>query len=167
MGGWWSQFWEAMREDFSDLSGAAAFAHVILRILLAALLGGFLGFEREEKGKAAGLRTYMLVTLGSAFFVLVAQQAGMASDGVSRVLQGLLAGIGFIGAGTILKQDEKGRIKGLTTAAGLWMTAAVGVAVGLGHIASAFLATASALLVMYALGKIERWLEKKGGPTAS
>jgi putative Mg2+ transporter-C (MgtC) family protein len=121
---------------------------IIVRFLLAAILGGLLGFEREWEGKAAGIRTHMLVALGAAFFVLIPYQTGMSAADLSRVLQGVITGIGFIGAGTILKANERVQIYGLTTAAGIWLTAAIGIAVGLGREASAILGTALALIIL-------------------
>jgi putative Mg2+ transporter-C (MgtC) family protein len=144
----WHDVWWAVRADFSDLPGVGAVTQLVLRMLLAALLGGVLGYQRERQGKEAGLRTHMLVSLGSTFFVLAPLQAGMSIGDLSRVLQGLIAGIGFLLAGTILKQQAEGHIQGLTTAAGLWLTAAVGVAVGLGREASAVLGTVLALIIL-------------------
>jgi putative Mg2+ transporter-C (MgtC) family protein len=153
---WWRLVWDALYADFSDLPDAGQVTHVVVRLLLAAALGGLLGWERERAGKAAGRRTHMLVALGAAFFVFVPQQAGMSNADLSRVIQGLVAGIGFVGAGAILKEDEGGRIKGLTTAAGIWLTAAVGVAVGLGREASAVLGTLLALLILHLLPGAEQ-----------
>jgi putative Mg2+ transporter-C (MgtC) family protein len=127
---------------------------IVVRLLLAALLGGLLGFQRERVGKAAGLRTHMLVALGSAVFVLIPYQAGMSLADLSRVLQGVIAGIGFLGAGTILKQQEPERIHGLTTAAGLWLTAAVGIAAGMGREASAVLGTVLAFIILSLLPRL-------------
>jgi putative Mg2+ transporter-C (MgtC) family protein len=93
---------------------------ICTRLLVAVALGGLLGYEREAVGAAAGLRTHMMVAVGSALFVLVPQQAGMPMEDISRVIQGIAAGIGFLGAGAILKQKEVQAIKGLTTAAGIW-----------------------------------------------
>jgi putative Mg2+ transporter-C (MgtC) family protein len=115
----WHDVWQSVRADFSDLPGVGAVTQLVLRMLLAALLGGVLGYQRERQGKEAGLRTHMLVALGSAFFVLVPLQAGMSIGDLSRVLQGLIAGIGFLLAGTILKQQAQGQIHGLPTTAGL------------------------------------------------
>ena len=109
-------------------------ARVAVRLLLAAILGGVLGFERQRRGKAAGLRTHMLVAVGTALFTIAPIQAGMSIADVSRVLQGIAAGVGFIGAGAILKRTDQDEIKGLTTAASIWLTAAVGAAVGLGSL---------------------------------
>ena len=150
----WHEVWWAVRTDFSDLPGVGAVTQLVLRMLLAALLGGVLGYQRERQGKEAGLRTHMLVALGSTFFVLVPLQAGMAIGDLSRVLHGLIAGIGFLLAGTILKQQAEGHIEGLTTAAGLWLTAAVGVAVGLGREASAVLGTVLALIILALLPQV-------------
>jgi len=148
MGAMWQEVWRGVRADFSDLPGVAEVTQIVLRLLLAALLGGLLGFQRERVGKAAGLRTHMLVALGSAFFVLIPYQAGMPIVDLSRVLQGVITGIGFLGAGTILKQEEPERIHGLTTAAGLWLTAAVGIAAGMGREASAVLGTVLAFIIL-------------------
>jgi putative Mg2+ transporter-C (MgtC) family protein len=133
-----------------------------VRLLIAAILGGILGFEREHKGKAAGVRTHMLVAIGAALFVLVPSMSGSQADAMSRVLQGVIAGIGFLGAGTILKgkEDEEGHVKGLTTAAGLWMTAAIGVAAGMGRESTAVLSTVLALMVFSVMPRIVRMLEK-------
>jgi len=151
----WHDAWESVRADFSDLPGVGAVTQLVLRMLLAALLGGVLGYQRERQGKEAGLRTHMLVALGSTFFVLVPLQAGMAIGDLSRVLQGLIAGIGFLIAGTILKPQAEGHIHGLTTAAGLWLTAAVGVAVGLGREASAVLGTVLAFIILALLPQVK------------
>jgi putative Mg2+ transporter-C (MgtC) family protein len=159
---WWRLVWDALYADFSDLPDAGQVTHVVVRMALAAALGGLLGWERERAGKAAGRRTHMLVALGAAFFVFVPQQAGMSSADLSRVIQGLVAGIGFVGAGAILKEDQGGRIKGLTTAAGIWLTAAVGVAVGLGREASAVLGTLLALLILHLLPGAEQRHEEGG-----
>lgn len=127
---------------------------------MAALLGGLLGFEREQHGKAAGVRTHMLVALGAALFVLVPQMAGAEHDAMSRVIQGLTAGIGFLCAGTILKRDRMDEVKGLTTAAGLWSTTAIGVTVGLGYEATALLAALVVLAILnllpHLLGRFDR-----------
>jgi len=116
---------------------------------MAALLGGLLGYEREHAGKAAGVRTHMLVAMGAALLVLTAEQAGVQPADNSRVLQGIIAGIGFLGAGTILKGDAESQVRGLTTAAGIWLTAAIGVATGLGRESTALLCTGLALMVLW------------------
>ena len=119
--------------EFSDIDDAAQTTQIVLRLLIAASLGGLLGFEREMKSKTAGIRTHMLVCLGAALFVLIPQQAGATLGDLSRVLQGLVAGIGFLGAGAIIIGNQGSAPKGLTTAAGIWLTAAIGVAAGMGR----------------------------------
>ena len=150
----WQDVWQGGRADFSDLPGVVAVTQLVLRMLLATVLGGLLGYQRERQGKDAGLRTHMLVALGSAFFVVIPLQAGMSIGDLSRVLQGLITGIGFLLAGTILKQQAQGQIHGLTTAAGLWLTAVVGVAVGLGREASAVLGTVLAFIILALLPQV-------------
>ncbi len=102
----------------------------------------------------------MLVGLGSALFTLVPAEIGMD---VSRVIQGVAAGIGFLGAGTILKLSEAHEVKGLTTAACIWMTAAMGTAVGAGRIGLAAISVGLALLILYVLHRIEHWLKTRRG----
>ena len=101
------------------------------RLLAAAVLGGVIGAQRERVHSAAGFRTHILVSLGAALVVLAGREAGFSTPDVSRVVQGIVAGIGFLGAGTILKLAERGEVHGLTTAATIWVTAAVGVAASL------------------------------------
>ena len=154
----WQTIWNTLAEDFSDIPDVAQATRITVRLSLAAILGGLIGYERESKGKAAGLRTHMLVALGSALLVLVVQQSGGNSDSVSRVIQGLVAGIGFLGAGAILNNRRDPHIRGLTTAAGVWMTAAIGIAAGLGRELTAILATLLALVILAILPRFERWL---------
>ena len=123
----WVQVSETIAAEFSDVPDAAQATRIVVRLGMAALLGGLLGYEREHAGKAAGVRTHMLVAMGAALLVLTAEQAGVQPADNSRVLQGIIAGIGFLGAGTILKGDAESQVRGLTTAAGIWLTAAIGV----------------------------------------
>ena len=125
---WWTKSWMTVQQEFSDLGNAEDITRIVVRLLVALLLGGLLGYERESVGASAGLRTHMLVSLGAALFVLIPLQAGMQIQDLSRVMQGVTAGIGFLGAGAILKQKEEHDIKGLTTAASVWLTAAIGIA---------------------------------------
>ena len=162
---WLQQVGETIAAEFSDLPDAEQATRVMVRLTLAALLGGLLGIEREQKGKAAGVRTHMLVAMGSAMFVLVSQQSGMITADLSRVIQGVIAGIGFLGAGTILKGHIKGnadeeQVKGLTTAAGIWLTAAIGVAAGMGRESTAVLSTLLALGILAVVPRLARYLEK-------
>lgn len=149
----WTTILDTVRSEFSDAPDVEQFTRIMTRLLLAAVLGGVLGYEREHKGKAAGIRTHMLVAMGAALFVLVPEFDGMAVGDMSRVIQGIVTGIGFLGAGAIIKQRSEGDVQGLTTAAGIWMTAAIGVSCGLGREATAVL---SALLALAVLGVLPR-----------
>lgn len=135
-------------------------ARVIIRLLAATVLGGIVGIQRETTRKPAGLRTHVLVSLATAVFVISCSNAGMSSDGLSRVIQGIVTGIGFIGAGTILKLSHEHEIKGLTTAASVWMTAAIGTTVGLGSLGIGIIVTVLALIVLL-LEKVEHRVESK------
>ncbi|MEO5844580.1 MAG: MgtC/SapB family protein [Caldimonas sp.] len=139
---------ETLRDEFSDVSDPAQLTRLVLRLLLAAALGGALGYEREKSGKAAGMRTHMLVAIGAALFVLVPQQGGMVVADMSRVIQGIVTGVGFLCAGAIIKHRSDQSVQGLTTAAGVWMTAAIGIACGLGREATAVISTVLALIVL-------------------
>ncbi|SOY60362.1 putative Mg(2+)transporter transmembrane accessory protein, MgtC family [Cupriavidus taiwanensis] len=150
----WTEIFRTLRAEFADVPDAAEATRILMRLCMAVLLGGVIGYERESSGKAAGLRTHMLVALGSALFVLVPLQAGVPLADMSRVLQGLIAGIGFLGAGAILKQNDEAHIKGLTTAASIWMVAAIGVAAGLGRDTTAVIATVFTLVILQIL---RRW----------
>jgi putative Mg2+ transporter-C (MgtC) family protein len=137
--------WEELTSGVPD---RRQLARVLIRLFVAVLLGAVVGIERERAGKAAGLRTHMLVTLGTAVFVLACSGAGIASDGLSRVVQGIVTGIGFIGGGSILKGADERDVHGLTTAASVWVAAAVGIAVGLGNLGVALLSTLFALAIL-------------------
>lgn len=145
---WWHQCWMTIQEEFSDLGDASDITRVVVRLTVAVALGAMLGYERESVGASAGLRTHMLVSLGSALFVLIPLQAGMPINDVSRVLQGVTAGVGFLGAGAILKSQSENQITGLTTAAGVWLTAAIGVAAGMGREGTAVLSAIFALVIL-------------------
>jgi putative Mg2+ transporter-C (MgtC) family protein len=134
----------------------------VARMGAAALLGGALGLEREWKGHWAGLRTHMMVSIGAALFVI----AGLtiAKDhavDTTRVIQGVAAGIGFLGAGTILKLGGRQEIMGLTTAASIWLAAALGVAAGLGEFSLAVAAALVSLFVLGVLQPVEKFLERR------
>lgn len=153
----WDEFASTLVAEFSDLNDVSEITRVSLRLLIAALLGGALGWEREQRGKSAGIKTHILVCMGAALFIMVPQRLGVISDAeLGRVMQGIIAGIGFIGAGTILKGARNEKPKGLTTAAGIWLTAAIGVAAGLGRESSTILSTVFALLVMLIIPRIEK-----------
>ena len=150
--------WEELTSGLPD---ARQLAHVIIRLLAASLLGAIIGLQRERAGKPAGLRTHILVCLGTAVFVLSCSGVGMSLEGLSRVIQGIVTGIGFIGAGSILKVSEERDIQGLTTAAGVWMTAAIGVSVGLGSLGVAVLSTIFTLIILALAGPLELRAEKR------
>ena len=156
-----SEITAALRDEFSDLPDAGRATRIVVRLVMAAILGGILGFEREQTGKSAGLRTHMLVALGAALFVLIPQQAGVSDADMTRVLQGLVAGVGFLGAGTIIKNHSTDDVKGLTTAAGIWLTAAIGVAAGMGREATAILSTLLALAILTAAPRVSQMFTKK------
>lgn len=128
---------------------------VLVRLGVASLCGALVGLQRQKTHKPAGLRTHMLVCLTSAVVVLACAGMGMNVEGQARVIQGLLTGIGFIGAGSILKLSHAHDIKGLTTAAGLWMIAAIGIACGVGTIGIALIGTALTLIVLALVKDIE------------
>lgn len=136
---------------------------VAIRLAAAMILGGIIGIQRERSGKAAGFRTHMMVCLGTAVFVITCSSVGMQFDAVSRVIQGLVTGIGFIGAGTILKLEGEEEIKGLTTAAGIWMTAAIGITIGLGAVGVGIISTALALVILALAQPVEDFLLKRSG----
>ena len=154
---------DTLRQEFSDLPDAAQWGRRVLRLGLAVLLGALIGWERERRESAAGLRTHMLVALGTALFVLVPQQAGLSDADLSRVIQGIVAGVGFLGAGAVIKQAESGQVHGLTTAAGIWSTAAIGVAVGLGREATAIVSAVTVVVILGVLLRIEERMGAKRG----
>ena len=128
---------------------------VVARLVAALLAGAVIGLQREHKHKPAGLRTHMLVCFGTALFVVAALEADMASDAMSRIIQGLVTGIGFLGAGAIIKLEGTNEIRGLTTAAGIWLTAAIGVTIGLGQLGMGVLAVVFTLVVLSLVVKLE------------
>ncbi|MEO5727082.1 MAG: MgtC/SapB family protein [Byssovorax sp.] len=160
---WWQEVATTLQEEFSDLPSISQVVRIVVRLLLAAILGGALGFEREHKGKAAGIRTHMLVALGSALFILIPEQVGVKPADMSRVLQGVIAGVGFLGAGTIIKGKEEENVKGLTTAAGIWLTSAIGIAAGMGRESSAVLSTILALMILALVPRFAGLIERRGG----
>lgn len=156
-----STVWQVIVQEFSDIPDIAEATVVCLRLGVAALLGALIGFDRERRGKAAGLRTHMMVSLGAALFILVPLRSGMEATDASRVLQGIIAGIGFLGAGAILKQDHAKEIKGLTTAASIWVAAAVGIAAGMGRETTAVVGTLAALFILVIMGRLEAYIDTR------
>lgn len=148
-----------MNLELDNLLQLPELGHLIrvgVRLAAAALFGGMIGAERERVGKAAGLRTHMLVALGTALFMLAPAEAGFAEGDRGRILQGIAAGIGFIGAGAILKREDRNEIHGLTTAASVWLTAAVGAAAAVGPLWLPVLSVVFALLILHVLRMVQR-----------
>jgi putative Mg2+ transporter-C (MgtC) family protein len=138
-----------------SLPDARSTVRVTIRLIAALLAGAIVGWQRERTGKPAGMRTHILVCMGTAMFVIVGAELDMEQDAMSRVIQGLATGIGFLGAGAIIKQESTREITGLTTAAGIWMTSAIGVAVGVGDIGTAALGVLFTWIVLALLVKLE------------
>ena len=128
---------------------------VLLRLLVAFLCGAAIGLNREFHRKPAGFRTFALVSLGSAIVVIVMKGEG-GSDAVSRVIQGILTGIGFLGAGVIFRRETPSKVSGLTTAAAVWLTAGLGVAAGLGQFTVAIAGAVISLALLLLGGPFER-----------
>lgn len=157
----WSSLTVTLQQEFSDIKDLDEGVRIVVRLLVASVLGGLIGYERESKGKAAGLRTHMLVSLGAALFVLAPAMSEMEVADMSRVLQGVIAGIGFLGAGAIIKSRGSNDVKGLTTAASIWFTAAVGITAGLGREMLALVSTLFALFILIVLSRTEARLERQ------
>lgn len=137
---------------------------IIIRLLLAFVLGGLIGLERETHGRAAGLRTHILVCLGSALIMLTSIHLFYLYHQVTRmdptrIAAGVITGIGFLGAGTIIR--FRASVRGLTTAASLWAVAGIGLAIGSGFYLGAYTVTALILFVLFFLTKLERALIRK------
>lgn len=139
---------------------------IILRLIVAIGLGAALGVERSLAKKTAGMRTYALVSLGSALFVIIAElagksylNAGAGSLDPLRMASQVIVGIGFLGAGLIIFKDD--RLRGLTTAAGLWVAAGIGMAAGLGFHTLAIIVAVLTLIIFTVLWHLEQWLEKQ------
>lgn len=150
----WQEIWAAFVGEFADIPDLRTMTRITLRLVLAAILGGVIGYEREVKASSAGIRTHMLVAVGAALFVLAPLQSGMAISDISRVLQGIIQGIGFLGAGAIIVRNGQQKIQGLTTAANIWVTAGIGIVVGLGLEATAVLSTLIVLIILAVLPRI-------------
>jgi putative Mg2+ transporter-C (MgtC) family protein len=152
---------ELGRELMHGFPDTAHLIRVLVRLGFALLLGGIVGYERQKEGKAAGVRTHMMVALGAAIFVLVPLEAGMQTSDLSRIIQGIAAGIGFLGAGVIVKLSDSGEVKGLTSAASIWVTAAVGVAAGSGWIWPAVIGVTLEWIILSLVHNVERWVRHR------
>ena len=161
-------------ELFNHFSGELGLLDILVRLLVAVLLGGLVGVERQLNGHWVGLRTLMAVSMGAAIFTLVgklaAEQAlelGTNARNIvdaTRVVQGIAAGVGFLGAGAILKLSDQLEVKGLTTASVIWLSAALGTAAGLALWELAVAATLVSLVVLALLRPVEKWLAKYSRP---
>jgi len=140
--------WATIVSEFSDIPDLATMTRITVRLVVAAVLGGILGYERELKARSAGVRTHMLVAVGAALFVIGPLQSGMPIEDMSRVIQGIVQGVGFLGAGAIIVRTAQKQIQGLTTAANIWATAGIGVLAGLGLEATVVLATFVVLMIL-------------------
>lgn len=135
---------------------------VILRLLAAAAIGGCIGLDREVRRKPAGMRTHALVALGSALVTLVVVRfdpRGPHIDAISRAVQGIIAGVGFLGGGAILKAEHE-MVSGLTTAASIWLVASLGIACGVGQWVAALIALAFALIILIVGGPVEGFVHR-------
>jgi len=128
----------------------------LLLIFIAIIVGLVVGAEREYKNKTAGLRTLMLVSVGSCTFTILSIKIGVANP--DRLAANIITGIGFLGAGAIFKDENK--INGVTTACTIWVTAALGMSIGSGHIYLGIFSTAVVLFVLLNLVKLEKWIDK-------
>lgn len=131
---------------------------ILLRLFISVVLGGLIGLERQLHRRAAGLRTHILVSLGSCLIMLTSMYVfdiykGVAGLDPSRIAAGVITGIGFLGAGAIIREPQG--IKGLTTAASLWVVSGIGLAAGCGFYTAAFFTTALALIVLLFMGNME------------
>jgi putative Mg2+ transporter-C (MgtC) family protein len=130
----------------------------LLKLILAVIAGGLIGFEREIHNKAAGLRTIALICLGSTLFTILSENFGD-----DRVVANIVTGIGFLGAGVIMFSE--GRVKGLTTASAVWIAAAIGMAIGMDQYELAAVVVLLALIVLWGFARFDKWLESRGRET--
>jgi putative Mg2+ transporter-C (MgtC) family protein len=150
----------ALAELTRSIPDLADLVRIVLRLIVALAIGTAVGLQREIAHKAAGVRTHMLVAAGTALLLVASSDAGFSSADLSRVVQGIVTGIGFLGGGAILKLTAEHEIRGLTTASGIWLTAAASAAAGLGQIAAALIGLVVGLVVLAVVGRIEKRLEE-------
>ena len=135
---------------------------IALRLAVALAAGAAIGIDREIKKRPAGLQTHALVSIGAALAILAVVASSPSADAFSRAVQGIVTGIGFVGAGVIMQYERERRVEGLTTAASIWTAAALGMAAGAGQILLVAAGLAAIILVLVAGGWIEAWMERRG-----
>jgi putative Mg2+ transporter-C (MgtC) family protein len=141
-------------------------SEIVLRLGAATLAGGLIGLNRDLHGKPIGLRTLGLVGLATAMVVVLADPSRDATkfpDATSRIIQGILTGIGFLGAGVIIHRENRSRVHGLTSAACTWLTACIGIVCGAGYWRIVIVALGITFVVLAAGGKVERWMHRALG----
>jgi putative Mg2+ transporter-C (MgtC) family protein len=132
---------------------------IIIRLSVSVIIGGLIGLERELEHKPAGLRTIILVCLGSTIFMLIGFELGLVSSELGRIVAGVVTGIGFLGAGAIIR--ARGEVYGLTTAATIWLASGIGLSIGAGYYTLAIIAGVFALAVLRILGIVEKAISKR------
>ncbi|PVB61540.1 MgtC/SapB family protein [Labrenzia sp. 011] len=161
---------EQIQSEFALNFQALPVPIVMVRMIAAILLGGVIGFEREGRGKDAGLRTHMLIALASCLFLLISQELAELSYGGGaekqvdplRLVEAVTAGVAFLSAGLIFARN--GTVKNVTTGASMWLSGAVGMACGAGQIGLGFVATVLVVIVLAVVGLLERRLPGRSGP---
>jgi len=138
---------------------AIVLEELVFRLLAAVVLGGILGFEREARRRSAGLRTLILICMGSALVTMIAVHTSVDLDGAKWITSSIVTGVGFLGAGAIMR--DRFNIKGLTTAASIWLVAMIGMGIGYGMVVESAVATAFALFVLLGVGKVEGFIFHK------
>ena len=135
----------------------------LIKILLAIAVGGAIGFEREYRHKAAGFRTLIFICLGATLFTMwsIGLGTGAGDDGGTRIASTIVTGVGFLGAGAIIQ--DRGQIHGLTTAATIWLVAALGMGVGAGRYGLVLAVTATTLAILFLFPPVERWIDRLRG----
>ena len=151
----WDIVQSTLAREFSGATDVERWTEMLVRLSIAMFLAGVLGYDRERKRRPAGLRTHLMVGLGAATLALIPEQLGFSDEAMARVIEGVIAGIGFLGAGAIIRVESPEQVRGLTTAGSIWATAAVGVAAGLGQEITALVTTAFAFLILSWISRIE------------
>ncbi len=144
--------WEELT---AGLTNRDQLLRVLVRLFVAILCGGLIGLQKVRATKPSGLRTHTMVCLGTTVVLLSCLFAGISLEGASRAIQGIVIGIGFVGAGSILKSSEEHLIHGLTASVRLWTTAAIGIAIGLGQVGIALIATILIILLLRTISALE------------